>query len=89
MIALREDTMASLTIRNLDNNLKAQLRLRAAKHGRSMEAEARIILAQTLNVPVGYENFATAIHRRFEALGMDSLPIPPRQPVRNPPEFDE
>ena len=78
MIALREDTMASLTIRNLDNNLKAQLRLRAAKHGRSMEAEARIILAQTLNAPVCAENLAITIHRRFEALGMDSLPIPPR-----------
>ncbi len=89
LIAFREDTMASLTIRNLDNNLKAQLRQRAAKNGRSMEAEARIILAQTLNVPVGTENFATTIHRRFEALGMDSLPIPPRQPVRNPPEFGE
>ncbi|HOI16006.1 MAG TPA: hypothetical protein PK036_06660 [Geobacteraceae bacterium] len=81
--------MASLTIRNLDNNLKAQLRLRAAKHGRSMEAEARIILAQTLNVPVGEENLGITIHRRFEALGMDSLQIPPRQPVRNPPEFGE
>jgi len=81
--------MASLTIRNLDNNLKAQLRQRAARHGRSMEAEARIILAQTLNVPAGAENLAMTIHRRFEALGMDSLPIPPRQAVRNPPEFDE
>lgn len=81
--------MASLTIRNLDNNLKAQLRQRAARHGRSMEAEARIILAQTLNAPVGAENLATAIHRRFESLGMESLPIPPRQAVRNPPEFGE
>lgn len=81
--------MASLTIRNLDNNLKAQLRQRAARHGRSMEAEARIILAQTLNAPMGAENLATAIHRRFESLGMESLPIPPRQAVRNPPEFGE
>lgn len=81
--------MASLTIRNLDNNLKAQLRLRAARHGRSMEAEARIILAQSLSVPIDTENLALTIHRRFEALGMDSLPVPPRQTVRNPPEFDE
>mgnify|MGYP001102400252 FL=1 len=29
--------MASLTIRNLDDSLKAELRLRAAQHGRSME----------------------------------------------------
>ncbi|MDQ2082116.1 bifunctional phosphopantothenoylcysteine decarboxylase/phosphopantothenate--cysteine ligase CoaBC [Xanthobacteraceae bacterium Astr-EGSB] len=37
--------MASLTIRKLDEALKAQLRLRAAKNGRSMEEEIRMILA--------------------------------------------
>jgi len=82
--------MASLTIRNLDNNLKSQLRQRAARHGRSMEAEARAILAETLRAPTVDQNIALAIHRRFESLGgVDSLPIPPRQPVRNPPEFGE
>ncbi len=80
--------MASLTIRNLDNNLKLQLRQRAARHGRSMEAEVRAILSQTLNVQAGEQNLAATIHRRFESLGTD-LPIPPRQPVRNPPEFGE
>ena len=81
--------MGSLTIRNLDNNLKIQLRLRAARHGRSMEAEARTILSQTLNTPVSEQNLAAAIHRRFESLGIESLPIPPRQAVRSPPEFGE
>jgi plasmid stability protein len=81
--------MASLTIRNLDNNLKAQLRQRAARHGRSMEAEARTILSHILNAPMGEQNLATAIHRRFEPLDIESLPILPRQPVRNPPEFAE
>lgn len=81
--------MASLTIRNLDNNVKAQLRQRAARHGRSMEAEARTILSLILNAPSGEQNLATAIHRRFELLEIESLPIPPRQPVRNPPEFGE
>jgi hypothetical protein len=33
--------MATLTIRNLDDSTKAQLRLQAARHGRSMEEEAR------------------------------------------------
>jgi phosphopantothenoylcysteine decarboxylase / phosphopantothenate---cysteine ligase len=37
--------MASLTIRKLDDALKAQLRLRAARNGRSMEEEIRTILA--------------------------------------------
>ena len=36
--------MASITIRQLDENLKQQLRLRAASHGRSMEDEVRTIL---------------------------------------------
>ena len=89
MTAALEKNMGSLTIRNLDNNLKSQLRLRAARHGRSMEAEARIILSQTLNTPVGEQNLAAAIHRRFESLDIESLPIPPRQAVRSPPEFGE
>jgi len=36
--------MASITIRNLDDPLKARLRVQAATHGRSMEDEARDIL---------------------------------------------
>lgn len=54
-----------------------------------MEAEVRNILMQTLVGPAGELNLATAIHRRFESLGVDSLPIPPRQAVRNPPDFGE
>jgi len=36
--------MASITIRQLDDDLKQRLRLRAARNGRSMEDEARTIL---------------------------------------------
>ena len=36
--------MASLTVRQLDDKLKKQLRLRAAKNGRSVEDEVRTIL---------------------------------------------
>jgi phosphopantothenoylcysteine decarboxylase / phosphopantothenate---cysteine ligase len=38
--------MASITIRQLDDKLKQRLRLRAARHGRSMEDEARTILRE-------------------------------------------
>jgi phosphopantothenoylcysteine decarboxylase / phosphopantothenate---cysteine ligase len=38
--------MASLTVRQLDDKLKSLLRLRAARHGRSMEDEVRVILRQ-------------------------------------------
>jgi phosphopantothenoylcysteine decarboxylase/phosphopantothenate--cysteine ligase len=38
--------MASLTVRQLDETLKKLLRMRAARHGRSMEDEVRVILRQ-------------------------------------------
>ena len=41
--------MASITIRNLDVDVKARLRVRAAEHHRSMEEEARIILRDAAN----------------------------------------
>ena len=37
--------MVSITIRNLDDKVKTRLRILAAGHGRSMEEEARLILA--------------------------------------------
>jgi plasmid stability protein len=41
--------MATLTIRNLSDEVHAALRVRAAKNGRSMEEEARIVLAAAAN----------------------------------------
>lgn len=45
--------MASLTVRKLDEALKASLRLRAAKAGRSVEDEVRMILREATEGPVG------------------------------------
>ena len=42
--------MSSITIRNLDDQLKISLRLRAARHGLSMEQEVRDILQSTLAI---------------------------------------
>jgi phosphopantothenoylcysteine decarboxylase/phosphopantothenate--cysteine ligase len=42
--------MASLTIRKLDPAVKESLRVRAARHGRSMEEEVRQILGEVLAV---------------------------------------
>ena len=61
--------MASLTIRNLDEKLKSKLRLRAAQHGCSMEAEVRNILAQTLNEETEERNLAASIRKRFQPTG--------------------
>ncbi len=81
--------MASITIRNLDNNLKEQLRLRAAHHGRSMESEARMILSQSLNMTGGASSLAVALHQRFAIFDIKALPISSRQPVRDSPDFGE
>jgi phosphopantothenoylcysteine decarboxylase / phosphopantothenate---cysteine ligase len=46
MLASKDYFMASLTVRQLDEKLKTLLRLRAARHGRSMEDEVRVILRE-------------------------------------------
>lgn len=81
--------MASITIRNLDDSVKARLRLRAARHGRSMEDEARDILRVALaddRKTAG--KLAKSIRNRFAPLGGIDLPIAPRQPLRDPPDFE-
>ena len=79
--------MASITIRNLDEHTKARLRLRAARHKRSMEDEARNILRTALSsAEVTPGNLAEAIRRRFEPLGGVQLELPTREPMREPPK---
>jgi plasmid stability protein len=43
--------MATLTIRNLPDDIRTRLRVRASSNGRSMEAEARAIIAGAINAP--------------------------------------
>ena len=82
--------MASMTIRNLDEKLKARLRMQAAKHGRSMEDEARDILRSALStVSVRTASLAKSIRRRIEPLGGVELQTSPREPMREPLNFAE
>lgn len=82
--------MATLTIRNLDESLKRDLRVRAASRNRSMEEEARQILrAALLEPPVPAKDLASRIRARFVGLGDVELSVPVREPVRPPPTFDE
>lgn len=84
--------MSSITIRNLDDKLKASLRMRAASHGVSMEQEVRNILQNTLvadaNTPDGL-TFSQRINQRFKGLGLEEFPLPARQPARPLPDFDK
>ncbi len=78
--------MASLTIRNLDERTKLQLRVRAAHHGRSMEEEARRILHDAVASPAAPPaSLAGAVRLRFGRLGGVELELPAREPIRKPP----
>lgn len=81
--------MASITIRNLDDDVKTHLRKRASEHGRSMEEEVRLILAEAVEreAPPA-KGLGTAIHQLFKPFGGVELEIPPRGPMREPPRFE-
>ena len=52
--------MASLVVRNLDKRVIDALKLRAARHGRSAEAEHRVLLETLLTQP-GRKSFVEAL----------------------------
>jgi plasmid stability protein len=80
--------LASITIRNLDEDVKTRLRVRAAGNGRSMEEEARLILRDAVGRKPSSRNLAEAIRARIAPLGGVDLELPPREPAREPPTFD-
>ena len=81
--------MASITIRNLDDEVKTRLRVRASGKGRSMEEEARLILAEAVDRETApAKGLGTAIHELFKPFGGVELEFPPREPMREPPRFE-
>lgn len=70
--------MAAVSIRGLDEDVKRRLRVRAARHGRSMESEIRAILTEAVNEPSESEGLMTAILDRFGAVGGVGLDLPAR-----------
>ena len=82
--------MASMTIRDIDEKLKTKLRIQAARHGRSMEDEARDILRTALSVEASRtRGLVEAIRARIEPLGGVELEIAPREAMREPIDFDK
>ena len=80
--------MASITIRNLDDDVKTRLRVRAAEQGRSMEEEARIILREAVDAGnAAPKDLAKFTRECFAPLGGVELDPPPRGPMREPPDF--
>jgi plasmid stability protein len=75
--------MAALSIRDLDETVKRRLQLRAARNGRSMEAEARAILTEAVSEPADSAGLFTALMDRFATLGGVDLELPDRaEPAR-------
>lgn len=76
--------MASITIRNLDDEFKTQLRIVAANLGVSMEQAARDILRKAVQAPPPPHGlaFAMRINQRFAGTPVDALPIPKRRSAR-------
>lgn len=74
--------MAAISVRDLDEDVTSRLKVRAARHGRSMEAEVRAILTEAVAADEdGQPNLAQATRERFAALGGVELEIPSRQDV--------
>ncbi|HBX79687.1 MAG: toxin-antitoxin system antitoxin subunit [Propionibacteriaceae bacterium] len=74
--------MSSITIRQLDERTHARLRGRAAKHGRSVEAEVRAILDAAVDLPE--QNFLMSLHTSMAEVGGVDLTIPARTDYPRP-----
>ncbi|MCY3839506.1 MAG: plasmid stabilization protein [Gammaproteobacteria bacterium] len=82
--------MASITIRNLDDDVKTRLRVRAAEHQRSMEEEVRIILRDAVNGGrAGPRDLAKFTRECFAAVGGVDLELPHRGPMRETPDLSD
>ena len=72
--------MAAISVRDLDEDVANRLKVRAAHHGRSMEAEVRAILTDAVTAREDERlNLAQVIRERFAAIGGVEIEIPPRQ----------
>ena len=70
--------MADVIIRNLDDDIKERLRMRAASHGRSMESEIRAILVDAVTQSDERRGMLLTLMERFGDLGGVDLEVPVR-----------
>lgn len=79
--------MAAVSIRNLDDTVRERLRVRAAAHGRSMEAEMRAILVEAVREPTDNQDLLDVLTARFGELGGVDLDLPPRSAAPRAADF--
>ncbi|TCQ84804.1 MULTISPECIES: plasmid stabilization protein [Rahnella] len=70
--------MATITVRNLDDDVKELLRIAAAKKGHSMEEEARLILKQVLTPAQPDFGLGSQLRQRFSSVIAEPLELPPK-----------
>ncbi|MCY4426199.1 MAG: hypothetical protein OXC05_04110 [Halieaceae bacterium] len=78
--------MASLSVRKLDGDTLKQLRIRAARHGVSMEEEVRQIIKLAVSTPERLGDLAVRLFA--PAYGGAELELPKRK-ITEPVEFPE
>ncbi len=77
--------MAAISVRDLDETVASRMKVRAARHGRSMEAEVRAILTDAVAADSAPPfNLAQAVRERFIAIGGIDLDIAPRRDMPRP-----
>lgn len=81
--------MTSLTIRNLDDATKQSLRIRAERHGISMEEEVRRILKEALRPAEATSGLGKRLRDRFAGLAADEFALPERHAPRSVPQWDK
>ncbi|KND58257.1 VapB protein (antitoxin to VapC) [Candidatus Paraburkholderia schumanniana] len=82
--------MAVVTIQDIDDQLVTRLRNQTARHGHSMEEEARDILHAALSTePAQGRNLVDSIRGHIESLGGVELDLPKREAIREPSGFRE
>jgi len=81
--------MTSLTIRKLDDATKQRLRIRAARHGVSMEEEVRRILKEVLSPVEAPFGLGKRLQDRFAGLAAEEFIVPERHAPRNAPQWDK
>jgi len=78
--------MSTLTIHNIEETLKNELQMMAAKHGISMEEQASVILRDAL-MSKKKKGLGNLIHQRFATANSVELELPTRSSPRQAPHF--
>jgi antitoxin FitA len=79
--------MASMMIRNLNDETKRLLKAKAAQKGHSLEEEVRLTLDKAVNPAARKTGVGTAINKMFKEVGGSDLQVFPRDMNSPPPDF--